>query len=212
MFCYYIIMQITKITKSKRSAEGSFDLMMQDGQIIKLHSDIIVKFGIIADKNFSQEQIKNFILQSDTLFATAKAIKYLTARIKSRYQVEQYLLQKQYDKAVINQVLQKLEEYNLINDQNFANAYVTQSKDKSANQIKAKLYQQKIDKDTITQLTDNYNELEIAQNTAKKFLKNKQIDQNAVQKLINHLQYKGFEWETISKTLKDIRSTHEDWD
>ena len=39
---------------------------------------------------------------------------------------------------------------------------------------------------------------------AEKFMKNKEYTKQNIDKLIRHLQYKGFEWDSISKTLRNF--------
>ena len=59
-------------------------------------------------------------------------------------------------------------------------------------------------KDISSTLLKDVNDDEVCNKMAEKFMKNKEYTKQNIDKLIRHLQYKGFEWDSISKTLRNF--------
>lgn len=199
-------MKIERLSILKKNNPNIVNVELDNGQYVVLHSEIIVKNCLSKNSEITQSKLNTFISESNVLFATACIIKYLSNKIKSTKQIYTYLASKGYDEEVIETVMQKLKEYKIADDQKYAAAVVKQNqKANSSMQIKVKLIKENIDKNIITEATQNLDDFSLACKLAEKYFKNKDYTEQNIQKFVNHLHYKGFDWETISKVLSRLK-------
>ena len=106
---------------------------------------------------------------------------------------------------MVNPVLAKLNEYHLVDDLQFAKSYISSNKNFSNNKLKQKLIGFGVKTDILDELLADLNDAPTCQKAAQKFLKNKLIDEKTIQKLVRHLQSKGFSYETIKSVLNALK-------
>ena len=143
-------------------------------------------------------------LQSDYQTVYDKAIKLLSMRQHTKFELSKKLSARKYSAELIQQVLNELSEQRLLNDRQFAEVFLDNMiryKTFGYYMLRAKLQQRGIDTQTATELLEeNFsNEQELA--VAQKFLnRNKNKDKI---KLAQALSRKGFRAPIISNVLKE---------
>lgn len=199
-------MTIEKIELKSPRNPNIFNVTI-DGEIFKLHSEIIVKYSLSTNGEIEMERLAEIVFESDVITATNLAMNYISSRVVSTKQLKDYLRNKGYKSGVVKRVIDKFNEYSILNDENYANSYI-QAKQKTLSKraIENKLIQKGVSKEIIEACTDDYDELSVAENIANKFMKNKEEDRENINKLIRHLNYKGFNYEIISKILEKIKN------
>ena len=100
--------------KSKRNP--NIFLVKIGGEEILLHSDVIVVFGIKKGAEVDNETLEKIEDESDYIICLNKATNYINSRLKTKKQLKDYLYQNKFKTATIKRVIDKLEEYNIIND------------------------------------------------------------------------------------------------
>lgn len=168
----------------------------------QIHSDCIVKYGIKKGK-VQDELFFEAIEESDRIVAFNLIAKYLSASMKTEKQIKDYLYKKGYETKTIKSVIEKLKDYNLIDDKAFAENYININPTFSANKLKQKLYSFGVNKQIVDNLLCDFDDLEGCETSANKFLKNKPNDQKTKEKLIRHLINKGYNWGAIGKVVQD---------
>lgn len=168
-----------------------------------LHSDVIVKYGLMLGEN-DDKIFKSACEESEVLIATVVVNKYLNSRIKTEKQLKEYLSKKGFSKSAIEQVIDKLKEYKIIDDSEYAKAFIRSNANNSKLRLKKKLSQSGVDKKFIEQELENVDELESCFNSAKKFFKSKDINKDSCEKLTRRLSYQGYSWETIKRVLNKL--------
>lgn len=178
-----------------------------DGEVFKLHSEIIVKYALATGGEIDMEKLAEIVFESDVIIATNLAMNYISSRVISTKQLKDYLRNKGYKSGVIKRVVDKFNEYSVLNDENYANSFILSKQNTlSKRAIENKLIQKGISKEIIEACTEDYDELPTAENIANKFMKNKEENQENINKLIRHLNYKGFNYEIISKILEKMKN------
>ena len=118
--------------KSKTNA-NVFIASTSEGEFV-LHSDIIVKYkiekGVINDNVF-QEAVK----ESEVLIGLNTCLKYISSKLKTEKQIKEYLYKKEFHKSAVDQIVEKLKEYNVINDEIYAETYTKSNSNFSKNII-----------------------------------------------------------------------------
>lgn len=153
----------------------------------------------------------------------SKALHFLSFRARSEKEVRDNLLKKKAPPEIIERVIISLKDHKFLNDEDFARQFIEQRlrfKPKSLRIIKMELKQKGVEQEIIEQAFANLqknSEEDISQNdleSAKKLVE-KKIDkyrdlpkQVVYQKLGSFLARRGFDWDTIKKSIDDAL-THE---
>lgn len=199
-------MLIEKISL-KSSRNPNIFIVEIDGEKHTLHSEIIVKYGIRTNAEIEQEKLNEVKFESDVMIATNLAMNYISSKIITTKQLRDYLKGKGYSAQVIKKVVDKFNEYGVLNDENFATSFVSMKQNSlSKRAIENKLMQKGVNKDIAKSCLEEFDDYNVAVKTAEKFMKNKIYTEENITKLLRHLSYKGFDYETINKVLGRLKS------
>ena len=146
-----------------------------------------------------------------------KALRFLSFRPRSEKEIRDNLHKKKTPLEIIERIVKSLKDNKFLNDEEFAKWFIDQRlrfRPKSLRIIKLELKSKGIGKETIEQTFDNlqltFDSLDL--DSAKKLVERK-IDkykgmpkQIVYQKLGAFLARRGFDWETIKKSIDDALS------
>lgn len=142
-----------------------------------------------------------------------KALEFLSFRPRSEKEVRDKLKTKQVEPEVIEKIIAKLKEKRFINDEEFAKGWIEgrlRFKPRSTRLIVLELKQKGIKRDLIDKLITNSslsaNDLESAKKLVeKRIARVKSLPKQEIyQKLGRYLASKGFNWDTIKKSIDEI--------
>ena len=189
--------------KSKKDANvfvASTDIGEYD-----LFSEIIVKYSL-GNGEIDDEKFKRAVKEGMEKIAFNVAVKYASSKLKTEKQIRDYLYKKEFKKATILPVIEKLKEYGVIDDKIYMESYIKSNPNFSKNKLKQKLIMSGISKDLIDEKLNDLEDEDSCLTNAKKFLKNKIMDQKTREKLIRRLTYLGYSWDSINSVLKTLNS------
>lgn len=195
--------------KSKKDANvfvASTDIGEYD-----LFSEIIVKYSL-GNGEIDDEKFKRAVKESAEKIAFNTAVKYASSKLKTEKQIRDYLYKKEFKKATILPVIEKLKEYGVIDDKIYMESYIKSNQNFSKNKLKQKLIMSGISKDLIDDKLNDLEDEDSCLTNAKKFLKNKIMDQKTREKLIRRLTYLGYSWDSINSVLKTLNFDEENFD
>lgn len=147
------------------------------------------------------------------------ALKFLSFRPRSEKEVHDNLLKKKATPEVIERIINTLKEQKFLNDEDFTKWWIEQRlkfRPRSLKIIKLELRQKGIIQDIIDEARlslekDEDNELTNNDLASAKKLVNKKLPryanlekQEVYQKLGGFLARKGFDWDTIKKSIDDV--------
>jgi regulatory protein len=209
-------MQITNIIRLKNKPRFVSVLIDENDKYV-LHKDVAVKFGLRKGADISELKIKELLLQNEFHIAKDTALRYLSYRQRTEYEIRSKLTQKKYKQKIIEYTIQNFKKIGLINDKEFAESFARDTlKKKGIGKalLKQKLLNKGLPKDVITPVIENtyktINEKETAIQIAKKQLKkyenrkNKSTDKENQIRLSNFLAQRGFSWDIISQVIRQI--------
>lgn len=199
-------MLIEKISLKSSRNPNIFIVKIDEEEYI-LHSEVIVKFGLATNGEIDSEKLQQIVLESDIIIATNLAMNYVSSKIITTKQLKDYLYGKGYKSNVINKVIDKFNEYGVLNDENFASSFVAVKQNSlSKRAIENKLMQKGVNKDIALSCLEDFDDYQVAIKTAEKFMKTKPYTEENVNKLLRHLSYKGFDYDTINKVLNNLKN------
>lgn len=115
-------MRITKIAKAGK--EDEFAIFVDDILKIFLTGQSVLDNGLAVGQEITDSKVKelNELANFDQLYL--KALKYLSLRIRSEGELRQYLKRKGASSDQQKKIIQKLKNLDLINDEQFARAFI----------------------------------------------------------------------------------------
>ena len=142
--------------------------------------------------------------------AKNQALKYLSYRDRSKWEITQYLEKKKHSHLVIQQTLENLESLDYIDDQRFAlqwGQFNINKKKLGRNRLYLELLNKGIDRETLenilSTLYENNPEIQLAKECASKkweSLKGVEADKKK-RRLFQHLKRRGFPIDIIYQSL-----------
>lgn len=184
--------------------------------------DLVVNRRLVVGKIFSQEDLENFLFEAEVGKLMERMYRWFALRQHSEKEVRDYFGIKNYElrikgkeeksQIVIDALIEKLKQKGLINDLEFAKAWVEarrKSKQKGLRAIKAELFQKGIDREIIEEVTRveslESSEEELAKLALEKKMRIwKNLDPKKLyQKSIEFLLRKGFDYQIVKNVLNE---------
>lgn len=184
-----------------------------DGEFFSgLSLEIAMQYRLKVGMEIDQMDLADIILSSDKIEALEKAISYTTKSLKTKKQVKTYLNNKGYSFDVVCHCIDKLEEYKLIDDSEYAKRYIESvSKNQGKRMTEYKLMVKGVDKERIENAFENtfIPSKENALNIALKHFKGKEKTKENLAKTYRYLISKGFSYEEANYAIDHLKN--EDW-
>jgi regulatory protein len=150
--------------------------------------------------DISDEKISKLRHKHDRYEAYIRSIKYISYRLRSRREVEQYLTGKRFSPEIIADTITRLTGENLLNDTIFAQSWINNRnkfKPRATTALRFELLQKGIDKDIIeTALTDVDDEVLACTIVERRLGRWGKLNRkDAKVKIFNYLRRRGFNYE-----------------
>lgn len=204
--------KITNIEKQKNNNKR-FNIYLDNEYAFSVHEDVIVSYRLLVNKEVDEEELMKIIIAEEENKIWQKALRYLSYKSRTEAEVKKYLQKNSYELALIEIILTKLKEHNMLNDDAYAKQFVSQRVNFNPKGKKLLAFEMKskgIDSLTIQNALEAYDqdqEYQIAKELVEKKLKQlvKEDWQQTKAKIGIFLQRKGFSYEVIMKVINDIR-------
>ncbi|MDD2227125.1 MAG: RecX family transcriptional regulator [Clostridia bacterium] len=219
-------MEITDLKKIGKSVK--YKVFVDNLFWCILIDETIVKFNLKKGVNYDADFLNNAKAEGQKKLALNTAMKLVSLYSKTKKEIGDYLNKKSFSQEAVKYAIKKLQEYNYINDENYAKNYINMKKSvKGKKAIEFELKNKGINLDIIKKsINEMENQDEEIFKLAEKFLRNKKDKSgniknqeveslnNAKQqqnnefilkgKLFNHLMGKGFEYDEIMRVINKI--------
>lgn len=196
-------MRISSIKKQVKRTDR-YSIYIDKKYAFSLSENELLKQALRVGQEFDKNQ--NKIMQQTALEDKAymRSLDLLARRLRSEWEMEQYLQKKGYNNNTKNKILNKLRNRDLLDDRKFAFAWVSDRrrlKTVSKRRLLQELQQKGISKNIISEVliadetdeTDVLSELIIKKRSQTRYKDNK--------KLIAYLLRQGFNYEDIKQVL-----------
>lgn len=199
-----------KIEKIQKLKNNKYKIKLDSGDIINTYDDVILNNSLLFNKEIDLGLLNK--INNETLYYDCynKTLKFIDKKLRSEKEVREYL-KKYSEMGYEDKILKKLKEINVINDENYAKAYISDriflSTD-GPNKIKQELLNYGIDEKIIE---ENINKIdkETIYNKCKKII-DKKIKSNTKysnymlnQKITSDLVNKGYDVALIKQILEN---------
>lgn len=197
-------MEITKLEIQKNNKDR-VNLYLDEKYYSGISLELVVREHLKVGLDIDEEYLRNLILEDEKGKALAKAIKYIGTNLKTAKQLRDYLRKKDYNPNTINYVMDKLIEYNYLDDENYARAYVlTYSTKYGKLKLKSQLKSKGVSDEIIDKYLDTAN-IDSIEKVALKYMKNKEFTYENCQKLSRFLYSRGYEFDEINSLVNRLK-------
>lgn len=208
--------RITEIQIQRRNKER-VNVYINNKYSFSCSKEIVVshklKVGLEIDKN----QMIKIIDDSNEKHAFQISLYYLSFKPRTKQEVIDYLVKKEFEEKTIDKTLEKLISYRFIDDKQYAINFISskiRQKNKSSTIVKNDLIKKGISVDMVDDAISIFSydiDLDIAKKISEKYFnRNHNLPFNQVKdKLCNMLFRKGFSWEIINNCISDLENNDE---
>lgn len=204
---------ITKIEQQAKH-KNRYSLYIDHQFAFGISEDVLVKHHLYKGMVLHDSALTDLLQAEEQNKADNYALKLLSHRTRSTREIILKMKEKGYDEGSIENTISMLKEHNYIDDKAFALSFTQsklQNKSLGKNRLKQELHNKGISKDIIDQTlescVDSDMEYSMALEIAEKKLNSsyRNDDNNAqYRKLGGFLQRKGYDFEIISKVLREL--------
>lgn len=198
-------MKITKLEIQKND-KNRVNLYVDDEFYSGIPAELVYLEHLKTGLEIDEKDLKKIIFENEKSKAMSRVTKYIGSSLKTQKQIREYLRKKEYSSETIEYVLSKLIEYDYIDDQKYAQAYVlTYGKKYGKLKLKSQLKVKGVSEEIIESVLED-NEVDSIESVASKYLKNKVLTPEVSQKLFRFLYSRGYEFDEINSYINKIKS------
>ena len=196
-------MKITAIKQQVKNP-GRYSVFVDEKYSFSLSELALVNSELKLNQELSKDELAKLKEESDLDKAYNRILNLLARRVRSEWEIRDYLKRKKYDEDAIDKLLNKLSERHLVNDLSFANAWVENRrllKNMSKRKLTQELRAKRVSDEIIDEVMglDETNELEVLRELVER-KKSRYPDKT---KFMRYLAGQGFNYNDIKTVLAD---------
>lgn len=189
-----------KIIKYEREKKNNYNIYLKNGEVITLNENVITKNELLIKKEINKELYDKLMHDNKIYELYELAIKYINIRLRSIKEIKEYLLKKDNNLEIIEEVCNILVKNNYLNDEIFIKAFIkdklnftTMGDYKLRKELEKLGIDNNIIEDNLSNIDQNFLEERIKKIIEKDIKKNKKYSGiNLKNKIYNHLLTQGY--------------------
>ena len=175
----------------------------------------VAKFRLVVGEEIDEKEILEITFDSEVNVAFDISLRYITSRMRSKKEIKNYLLDRDFREEVIRAVIEKLEDYGYVDDFKFCLEYVNSYyKKQSRYAIKQGLRQicsnPKAIDEAIESITDEMAAESACRVASRYMAKNRGSKTKMLYKLHGALYQRGYGVEEIASAIEYIKDKYQD--
>lgn len=207
-------MIITQIKRKGRSE--SYHVYVDDEYFGIIEYDFIYRYKLKEGTEIDKDKLLKIQIESDNFICSSYALKYISKRFCSEYDLRRYLKKLKFSSEGITNAIKKLKEYGYLDDEKWSERVANNLKSCHGKRyIKQQLQAKGIEDDSINNILDNIgSEEEACLDVAKRWIRmhGKLDDVKNKTKLMRFLGARGFDFGTIRSVLINLNEDVSDLD
>ena len=197
-----------KILKFKKISKNKYKLFLDNNESITLYEDVIINNNLLLLKEVDNALLDDLMKQNNCVDAYNIALNYIAVRMRSIYEVKEYLVKKGISNTLLENTIKKLTKDGYLDDLKFARAFVNDKLTITNNgpiKIKKELLKYKVEESVINEvISDIDNDIvkEKLSRLVEKQVKIKKGSTNTLKiKLVNYFVNLGYDKDMVLKEL-----------
>lgn len=198
-------MKITDI-KSQVKRQGRYSIYVDEKYSFSLSEPELLTVGLRIGQEYSKEEFEELKQKAVLDKAYMRAYDLIARRMRSEWELRDYLKRKDYDPTAIDTIVNTLSNKGYVDDQKFAEAWIRNRrllKSVSKLRLKQELKQKRVADDIISLALeeDETSECDVLKDLIER--KRQQTRYQDEDKLKQYLLRQGFRYDDIKQALKD---------
>ena len=198
-----------KIIKYEKKGNNKYKIHLENNNSINVYEDVIIKNNLLYKKEIDNQLLEKIDKDNNNEDSYNKCVKYISVRIRSIYEIEEYLKKREIEPSVIEKTIDKLIKNNLLNDDSFAKAFIHDKLNFTTMgpyRIEQELKKHKIDSNIIYKYLKEIDDETIDTKINKqinKLIKSSRKKQNIRNKIYTNLLSLGYSNEMILRNINN---------
>ena len=203
--------KITKIEFQKKNKD-KVNLFVDNEFVMGIAAELVYKENLNVGSQISTEKLQSVAKREAIVRCKDSALHIIERSYKTEKQLRDKLIQKGFDEETIEVVIDFVKEYNFINDERYAKAFIKDNiRTKGSKKIKYELIRKGVAKDIIERALkmidgdeEKENALIIGEKKYKTLIKNDDDTYKISGKLYRFLTMRGYNYDIVKDVVKEI--------
>jgi regulatory protein len=197
------------IEKYEKKGNGNYKIYFDNNTNVTINEDIILKHKLLYKKEIDEFYLEEIVKENNNYDIYNKCINYIGVRLRSTYEIREYMERKNVDSNLIEEVIEKLTKNKLLDDDAFTKAFVNDKFNFTTMgpfRIKNELEHHQIDSGIINKYISKISPSKISEKINKqiqKLMKSNKNKPNLKNKIYNNLLNLGY---TSSDILDNLNN------
>lgn len=113
-----------EIKKFKKLKNNIYELELDNGSLVKLYDDVIVKYSLLINKKIDSKLLDEITKYNTSLDAYYLSLKYISKKLKCEKEIEKYLTKLEFNKDVIDKTISKLNKDGYLKHDIYIKSYI----------------------------------------------------------------------------------------
>lgn len=113
-----------EIKKFKKSKNNIYELELDNGSLVKLYDDVIVKYSLLINKKIDNKLLDEITKYNTSLDAYYLSLKYISKKLRCEKEIEKYLTKLEFNKDVIDKTISKLNKDGYLKHDIYIKSYI----------------------------------------------------------------------------------------
>lgn len=176
-----------------------------------LKIEVAIKYRLKAGMEIDLPRLDAIQFENEKVRATERAMAHLSATLKTRKQMTDFLVSKGYTPPVVDYVIHKLEGYGYIDDRAYCRAYIGSVRGKGKTAVRAALIGRGADREAVEEaLSEMEEDEDEVFAVAQKYMRGKQPTRQNLQKAVRHLLSRGYGYDVAKAAVARLGDEWED--
>lgn len=200
-------MKVTDIAAQQRRSDR-YSVFVDGSYAVSLGQNELLESGLRIGDEVTLERLQQLEVQSLRGKALDRAYKFLTYRPRSVFEVRTYLKRKEYDEPIVEYVIDRLQQYRLLDDAVFASEWIENRQllaPRSRQKLKAELREKGVSTDVIETAitTSGVGDAE----TAARVITEKRLlyRYDDERKVVQYLMRQGFSLDAVKAAMRQLQ-------
>ncbi|HTX18143.1 MAG TPA: RecX family transcriptional regulator [Bacteroidota bacterium] len=209
-------MRVSKIERQKKHSHRASIFI--DGEFaFGVSDDVLLRYGLHVGAELGEREVEEIARAEQEESAKQRALRFLSIRPRSRKEIRDYLLRREFSEDVAAKTVSKLESLRLLDDAAFARMVcrdLLAKKPAGEKLLRRSLFQKGVPRELIDSIVPEFTgreaSLALATEAAERQLhrisrSSRKHDDDALRrKILDHLLRRGFEYDTAMSAVRTI--------
>lgn len=113
-----------EIKKFKKLKNNIYELELDNGSLVKLYDDVIVKYSLLINKRIDNKLLDEITKYNTSLDAYYLSLKYISKKLRCEKEIEKYLTKLEFNKEIIDKTISKLNKDGYLKHDIYIKSYI----------------------------------------------------------------------------------------